>query len=323
MRGSIEGNEVENFSAEAEQRLDVLISRHLGVTRSFAQKLIREGRVALKSAVPPGKALKPSYKPPAGICISVSIPSPEAFELEPEDVPFEVVYEDDCLLVVDKPAGLVVYPLPGRWKGTLAHGLLFRYPGLGPFDDAARYGVVHRLDAVTSGLMLAAREQKTMNLLQKAFAERRVKKEYIALAQGNFARPEGILEGPIGRLPQNRLKMAVVEGGRPSVTEYRVLWSGNGCSLVLCKPLTGRTHQIRVHMSVNGHPLVGDTLYGGIEVNDLDRVFLHSWRLSFTHPSAGRPLSFTSRLPKELRRVAHNHYRLFSNISGFGTTIDN
>ena len=298
---------VERFIAETEQRLDVLVARYLGVTRSFAQKLIREGRVALELQKAGSASLsfnrayiKPSYKPPAGTDISVSVPSPETFELEPEDVPFGVIHEDDYLLVVDKPAGLVVYPLPGCWKGTLAHGLLFRYPNLGPFNDAARYGIVHRLDAVTSGLMLAAREQNTMDLLQKAFAERRVEKTYIALAQGNFARPEGILEGPIGRNPHNRLKMSVVEGGRPSATGYRVLWSRNGYSLVLCKPLTGRMHQIRAHMAASGHPLVGDTLYGGREIA---RVFLHSWRLAFTHPITGQALSFTSRLPEELRHV--------------------
>ena len=304
---------VECFVSEAEQRLDVLVSQHLGITRSFAQKLISEGRVtigqvALQEASPasPGKnTLKPSYRPPAGIHISVSITpeTPETFEIEPEEVPFRVIYEDAYMLVVDKPAGLVVYPLPGHWKGTLAHGLLFRYPNLGPFNDASRAGIVHRLDAGTSGLMLVAREQKTMDLLQKAFAERRVEKKYIALVQGNLAKSEGILEGPIGRHSQNRLKMAVVEGGRPSATEYRVLWNRNGCSLMICKPLTGRTHQIRVHMSSCGHPLVGDAFYGAQKAVGLDRVFLHAWRLSFTHPATGQALSFTCHLPEELRHV--------------------
>jgi len=233
----------------------------------------------------------------------VSVPPPETLDIEPEDVPFEVAHEDDYLLVVDKPAGLVVHPAPGHWKGTLVHGLLFRYPNLGPFNNVARPGIVHRLDAGTSGLMLVAREQKTMELLQKAFSEQRVEKKYIALAHGNFAHPEGILEGPIGRHPQNRLKMAVVEGGRPAATEYRVLWNRSGYSLVLCKLLTGRTHQIRVHMSAFGHPLVGDTLYGAKRVDGLDRVFLHSWRLAFTHPITGLNLSFTRPLPGELRAL--------------------
>ena len=237
----------------------------------------------------------------------MSVPTPETLEVEPEDVAFQVVHEDDYLLVVDKPAGLVVHPSPGHWKGTLVHGLLFRYPNMGPFNNVARPGIVHRLDATTSGLMLVARGQKTMELLQKAFAERRVGKEYLALAQGNFTRTQGILEGPIGRHHQNRLKMAVVEGGRPSATEYRVLWSRNGCSFLICKLLTGRTHQIRAHMSAFGHPLVGDVLYGAKETggngaDSLERVFLHSWRLAFTHPVTGQGLSYTSHLPEELRK---------------------
>ena len=166
----------------------------------------------------------------------------------------------------------------------------------------ARPGIVHRLDAGTSGLMLVAREQKTMELLQKEFAERRIEKKYIALAQGRFSTQDGTLEGPIGRHPQNRLKMAVVEGGRTAATEYRVLWNRSGYSLTLCKLLTGRTHQIRVHMSAFGHPLVGDTLYGAKQAGDLGRVFLHSWRLAFTHPVTGLALNFTSYLPEELRR---------------------
>jgi 23S rRNA pseudouridine1911/1915/1917 synthase len=171
---------------------------------------------------------------------------------------------------------------------------------MGPFNNVARPGIVHRLDATTSGLMLVAREQKTMESLQKAFAERRVGKKYIALAQGHFDRAEGILEGPIGRHPQNRLKMAVVEGGRPSSTGYQVLWSRGGASLVVCRLFTGRTHQIRVHMAASGHPLVGDALYGAPE-EGFNRVFLHSWRLDFCHPITSRPLSFTCPLSQELR----------------------
>jgi 23S rRNA pseudouridine1911/1915/1917 synthase len=189
---------------------------------------------------------------------------------------------------------------------------------MGPFNNVRRPGIVHRLDATTSGLMIAAREQRTMDLLQKAFKDRTIEKHYLALAHGNFATAarEGILEGPVGRHPTHRLKMAVVEGGRPSVTEYRVLWSRKGFSLVVCKLLTGRTHQIRVHMAAAGHPLAGDTLYGAKERLELlnpkeekenpshepssGRVFLHSWRLAFTHPITEQPLRFTCPLPGEL-----------------------
>jgi len=305
MCGSIEGHvteKIENFSVCAEQRLDVLVSRHLGVTRSFAQKLIRNGRVELRKITSISK-IKPSYKPNVDTIISVSVPPPETLDIEPEDVPFDVIYEDDYLLVINKPAGLVVHPAPGHWRGTLVHGLLFRYPNIGPFNNVARPGIVHRLDAGTSGLMLVAREQKTMELLQKAFAERQIGKKYIALVHGSFAQTEGIIEKPIGRHPHNRLKMAVVDDGRPSVTGYRVLWSRRGVSLVMCNLFTGRTHQIRVHMSDIGHPLIGDVLYGGKDVNSSGRVFLHSWKLAFTHPVTGVPMSFTSYIPREFLEV--------------------
>ncbi|MDR1377061.1 MAG: RluA family pseudouridine synthase [Synergistaceae bacterium] len=312
MRGSLEGIEEngrsvsppECFTAGATQRLDVLVARQLGVTRAFAQKLIKENHVRIGGN---GSSynIKPSRKIAGGENVFVSVPPPETLEIQPEDVPFQVVHEDPYLLVVNKPAGLVVHPAPGHWRGTLVHGLLFRYPDLGPFNNVTRPGIVHRLDATTSGLMLVAREQKTMDPLQKAFKERSMEKLYLALAHGTFPRDAGVLEGPIGRHPRNRLKMAVIEDGRPSVTEYRVLWSRNGFSLVLCKLVTGRTHQIRVHMAAAGHPLAGDVLYGA-KANDLpnfNRVFLHSWRLTFTHPITGQALTFTCPLPGELRLV--------------------
>jgi 23S rRNA pseudouridine1911/1915/1917 synthase len=294
---------VERLTALVPERLDIFIARQVGITRAFAQKLIREGRVSSEEVLSKIKIkIKPSYKVAPGQAFSVSIPPPQTLEIEPEDVPFEVVHEDSHLLVIDKPAGLVVHPAPGHWRGTLVHGLLFRYPSLGPFNNVARPGIVHRLDATTSGLMLVAREQRTMEILQKAFKERTIEKNYLALAQGHFAPREGVLQSPIGRHPQNRLKMAVVEGGRASATRYRVLWNRGGYALLICKLLTGRTHQIRVHLASEGHPLVGDTLYGAREIAEFDRVFLHSWRLGFAHPVTGRPLSFTSALPEDLRR---------------------
>lgn len=294
--------QTECFAVESRERLDVLIARHLSVTRSFAQRLVREGRVAL---APSGKP-KPSFKPAPGTVVSVSAPPPETLEIEPQDVPFKVVYEDVCLLVVDKPAGLVVHPSPGHWRGTLVHGLLFRYPDIRAFgllNNVARPGIVHRLDVGTSGLMVVARDQKTMTELQRAFKERAVVKKYLALAQGEFNEAKGLFKDPIGRCPANRLRMAVVEGGRPAATEYRVLWSRGGYSLVVCGLLTGRTHQIRVHMAAAGRPLAGDTLYGAKKIEGFERVFLHSWQLAFVHPATGQPLSFRSPLSEELRHV--------------------
>ena len=290
----------ERLTSDTVQRLDILISQRMGVTRAFAQKLIEEDRVKIDGADFPHK-IKPSRKIAAGEGVLVSLPPPETLEIQPEDVPFQVVYEDPYLLVLNKPAGLVVHPAPGHWKGTLVHGLLFRYPDLGPFNNVVRPGIVHRLDATTSGLMLAARRQKTMESLQRAFKTRDVEKHYLALVHNPFKQPLGILEGPIGRHPQNRLKMAVVQGGRPSATEYRVLWNRSGYAFVVCRLLTGRTHQIRVHMAAAGHPIVGDALYGAKELPNFNRVFLHSWKLAFTHPDTNQALTFTCPLPDELK----------------------
>jgi 23S rRNA pseudouridine1911/1915/1917 synthase len=303
-----DGGEESSFILDPDrsgERADVFLSRRLGITRSFARKLILEDHLERLSGprLTPAK-LKPSHKMVPGESYTVRMPPPESLEIEPEDVPFDVVYEDEFLLVVNKPAGIVAHPAPGHWTGTLVHGLMKRYPGMGPFNNVRRPGIVHRLDATTSGLMIVARDQRTMDLLQKGFKERTIDKRYLALTRGTFAAAlEGVLEGPIGRHPANRLKMAVVNGGRPSTTEYRVLWSRNGLSLVLCKLITGRTHQIRVHMAAAGHPLVGDALYGAGETPGFrcGRVFLHSWRLELTHPITGRPLRLTCPLPEELK----------------------
>ena len=285
-------------------RLDVFLSGALGITRSFAQRLIKDGRVSGEGA----KGLKPSSRVPVGEEYSIILPEPEGMEIEPEPVDFDVVYEDEDLIVISKPAGLVVHPAPGHWRGTLVHGLLWRYPEMKQLHSPLRPGIVHRLDATTSGLMIVARRQPVMETLQSMFQERQVTKQYLALIHGTPARSEGTLSGPIARDPDNPLRMAVIDGGRPALTGYRVLWSRpaqrDTCrmSLVICSLFTGRTHQIRVHMAALGHPLVGDTLYGAPESDEItDRVFLHSWRLAFQHPVTAAPLAFCLPLPEELK----------------------
>ncbi|NLL35997.1 MAG: RluA family pseudouridine synthase [Fretibacterium sp.] len=291
---------VEQLEAESGgERLDVFLARQLGLSRSFAQRLVKEGRVERRRR---GR-LKPSTLVEVGDAFSVDLPPPEGLDLEPEPVEFGVVYEDDSLMVVDKPSGLVVHPAPGHWHGTLVHGLLWLQPDMGPFNNVRRPGIVHRLDAPTSGLMVVARRQEIMERLQSEFAARRVEKEYLALVQGVPSLRSGTLSGPIARDPGNRLRMAVVEGGRDSLTGYRVLWSHSGLSLVLCQLFTGRTHQIRVHLAALGHPIVGDALYGAKKTAGFDRIFLHSWRLAFKHPVTGERLSFRSPLPEELKRL--------------------
>ncbi|GHS85767.1 pseudouridine synthase [Synergistales bacterium] len=304
LRERSEGVEtVESIIAGEAARLDVVVSRSLGVTRAFARRLIEEDRVTRMANINlRASKLKPSHKVTPGEGFAVSVPPPDTLDIEPEDVSFDVVYEDEFLLVVNKPAGLVTHPAPGHWRGTLVHGLLFRYPDIGLINNVRRPGIVHRLDATTSGLMLVARDERTMALLQNDFHDRRIKKEYIALteAREGFRQRAGVLEGPIGRHPQNRLKMAVAEGGRASATEYRVLSERAGYALVVCGLLTGRTHQIRVHMSAFGHPLYGDTLYGAKRQEGFERVFLHSWRVAFTHPQTRQTMRFRRCLPEDL-----------------------
>nr|WP_242601062.1 RluA family pseudouridine synthase [Thermanaerovibrio acidaminovorans] len=280
-------------------RLDFVLSREIGVSRSYASKLIKEGMVQVSWS----PRVKPSLKVRVGGTVTAQLPPSEELELEPQDVPFRVVYQDQDLVVVDKPAGLVVHPAPGHWRGTLVHGLLYRYPDLMELNGVKRPGIVHRLDATTSGLMVVARNGLAMEGLVRAFKDRRVGKVYLAMAAGTL-RGEGSVSLPIGRDPDNRKRMACVPWGREALTRYRVIWSRGGYSLVACQIKTGRTHQIRVHMRSLGHPLVGDRIYGGPcpEGFPLGRVFLHSWRLEFDHPRTGAPMSFICPLPPDLVR---------------------
>lgn len=291
---------IEIVSQNQYERLDVFISEQLEITRSKAQSYIKEGFIT------GDKKLKASMKVSEGQKFFVSIPeSPNLTELKAEPVNFEVVYEDEYLLVINKPSGLVVHPAPGNWNGTLANGLVYRYPEFRLMTNRLRPGIVHRLDAGTSGLMIAARKQNICDALQKKFAAREVHKTYLALVHGCPKKHEGILSGPIDRDPDNFLRMAIVENGKPSLTGYKVLWNMNKYSLIECRLFTGRMHQIRVHMSALGCPLSGDNLYGADD--DFNgRIFLHSWRLSFEHPVAHENLSFCQKLPDDFLIRLHD-----------------
>lgn len=291
---------IEIISEHGYERLDVFISEQLEITRSKAQSYIKEGFIT------GDKKLKASMKVSEGQKFFVSIPeSPNLIELKAEPVDFEVIYEDEYLLVINKPSGLVVHPAPGNWNGTLANGLVYRYPEFRLMTNRLRPGIVHRLDAGTSGLMIAARKQNICDALQKKFAAREVHKTYLALVHGCPKKHEGILSGPIDRDPDNFLRMAIVENGKPSLTGYKVLWNRNKFSLIECRLFTGRMHQIRVHMSALGCPLSGDNLYGADD--DFNgRIFLHSWRLSFEHPVTHENLSFCQKLPDDFMTRIHN-----------------
>ena len=280
-------------------RADMFLAWQLEDSRSRIQKLIAEGRVKTEKGVV-GK----SQKVQAGQKFYVDIPKSLNLEyLQPEPVDFEVVYEDEYLFVINKPSGLVVHPAPGNWRGTLVNGMVYRYPELRNLPGWLRPGIVQRLDIGTSGLMIVARTQDMTLALQSMFKMRTIHKNYIALVHGCPEKREGILSGPLDRDPNNYLRMVIIEGGKPSLTGYRVLWNMNGRSLVECRLFTGRTHQIRVHMSALGCPLVGDVLYGA-EDEGVSRVFLHSWKLEFNHPATEKPMSFRQPLtPDFIKKI--------------------
>jgi 23S rRNA pseudouridine1911/1915/1917 synthase len=218
----------------------------------------------------------------------------------------DVVYEDAALVVVNKPAGLSVHPGPGHPDGTLVNGLLAHIPDLGGIGGELRPGIVHRLDKDTSGLLVVAKTAQAHATLVEAFAEREVAKTYLAIVRGRPELGEGMIDAPLARDPVHRQRMAIVEGGRPARTAFRVVAEGGGWSLVEARPETGRTHQIRVHMASIGHPIVGDALYGRRE-EGVARQMLHAWRLSFRHPTSGEEMRLEAALPVDfgeaLRRM--------------------
>lgn len=295
------GAEIQTFTVDGAldgHRLDFAVARLLGLSRAFAQKIIRAGGTELI----PERRIKPSIKVQDGDILKIKVPPAETLELEPEDIDFEVVYSDTDIAVINKPAGLVAHPAPGHWTGTLVHGLLYKFPDIGSMNGVKRPGIVHRLDATTSGLMVTVKNGLAQEALFREFRERRVRKEYLALCWGTPPRRDGTIDLPIARDPRNRLRMAVIEDGRESRTDYHVLWSRGGYSLVRCVLHTGRTHQIRVHMQALRCPLVGDRLYAPSRKSPFgeERIFLHSWKLAFKHPRSGEKMDFTCHLPAEL-----------------------
>ena len=301
----ISGAEVEQreLTATTEhhgQRADKVLA--LGVSefsRSYLQQLLADGAVTLN-----GKVLsKPSAKVSVGDQLRVEMrPTQQSMAFQPEEMDLQVVYEDDDLLIINKPAGLVVHPAPGNWTGTLLNGLLAR-------DEKARQvpraGIVHRLDKDTSGLMVVARNRSTMDALIKMIAARDVSRQYLAIAHKDWgSRKHREVSAPIGRDPRNRLRMAVVDlnlhPGKQARTDFDLLDGDATHSLVRCTLHTGRTHQIRVHMASLGHSLIADTLYGGQQEGGLERQALHAFRLAFEHPVSKKPLVLYAPLPQDM-----------------------
>ena len=280
------------------QRLDSYIaSIRQDISRSQVQRLIREGHVLVN-----GRAARASNRLRQGDQIQLQIPDVPAQELVPQVSPLNIVYEDDQVLVVDKPPGMTVHPGPGHPQGTLVNALAARYPGLESVGDPLRPGLVHRLDADTSGLMVVARTPLAYQGLSRQIRERTITKIYLALVKGHPKPSEGTVEAPLARHPSHRQRMAVVPGGRHASTQYLTLRLFKGFALLEVRPHTGRTHQIRVHMAALGHPVVGDAKYGG-RAPFLKRQFLHAHRLGFHLPPTGTYSEFTSPLPPDLEEA--------------------
>ncbi len=279
---------------EAEgQRLDRWLAVHLKISRSRIQQLIRQGFVTVD-----GRPGKPSSPLAAGARVEVHTPATVSRGLEPERLELSILYEDEDLVVVDKPSGLVVYPGAGNTRGTLLQGLLHGRT-LASVGAPERPGVVHRLDKETSGAIVFAKSDLAYYELIRQFKERQVEKIYLALVHGWVRGDRGIVEAPIGRARHERRRMEVrCWGGRPATTEWRVLVRLREATLLLVRPQTGRTHQIRVHLTSIGHPIVGDPLYGRKNrTPPAPRMMLHAWKLRLTHPRTGQSLEFTAPLP--------------------------
>jgi 23S rRNA pseudouridine1911/1915/1917 synthase len=299
--------------AGSEGRLDRFLATRLGLSRTRVASLILEGRVLVD-----GRPAKKSESVGLGQVLEVEIPPPEPLEAEPEDIPLDVVYEDQSLLVLNKPAGLVVHPAPGHSRGTLVNALLFHVRDLSGIGGRLRPGIVHRLDRDTSGLMVVAKGDEAHVALSNAIRKREVRRIYRALAWGHLAESPVTVDQPIGRDPRERKRMAVVEGGRRALTRVRVRENWRAAQLLDVSLGTGRTHQIRVHLSHLGHPVVGDILYGrgwgrgmsgtGLQwAKELERrtprQFLHASDLAFRHPVLGEDMHFRAPLPEDLATV--------------------
>lgn len=282
------------------ERLDRFVTAHLPEhSRSHVQHLIDAGYITVD-----GASRKPKFKVTPGEVIRVSVPEPEPTGLEPEAIPLSVVYEDADILVIDKPAGMVVHPAPGHPRGTLVNALLAHAPEIS-IGGTNRPGLVHRLDKDTSGLMVVAKSDRARNSLAAQWEERTVQKGYVALAVGLIEPTEGTIDVPIGRDPNQRQRMAVVPRGRPAVTHFVVRRRFGDQTLLDVEIESGRTHQIRVHFAFIGHPVAGDNVYGRRTESgtlEVPRQFLHAARLGFALPD-GRPIAFESPLPSDLQAV--------------------
>ena len=285
-------------------RADRVVADAVGLSRSYVQRLIEEGRLTLD-----GRPVKSNTLLDPGANVELDVPAREPMSVEAQEMPLRIEYEDAGVLVIDKPAGLVTHPAPGHRSGTLVNALLARggADAYGQIGGAERTGIVHRLDRDTSGLIIVARTDEAQAALMAQLRARRVKKTYLALVAGTPPAQVGRIEAPIGRDPHRFGRMAVVPNGRPAVTGYRVKERFERWTLLELDLITGRTHQIRVHLASIGYPIAGDPVYATGAARrgpaDLARLFLHSWRIEFVSPATGELVRAEAALPDDLERV--------------------
>lgn len=279
-------------------RLDVLLSSNGTLSRSRAAELIRQGAVQVDGRV----ESKPSCKPASGAQIILQLPEVRPAQAQAQDIPLKILYQDAHLAVVVKPCGMVVHPAAGNPDGTLVNALLFHLDQLSGIGGEMRPGIVHRLDKDTSGLLLVAKDDETHQALSAQLSARQMEKHYYAVVAGVMKTSEGVIDAPIARSHNDRKKMAIDPAGRPSRTEWRVVWQHNDRALLDIHLITGRTHQIRVHMASIHHPVLGDPIYGVKGMPKAPRLMLHAYSLAFAHPATGERMQFTA-LPEDIFQI--------------------
>lgn len=297
-------HEIEIGENEAGRRLDAVLSDCLeGMTRSHLQKLIEEGHVTS----PDVSKIAKNYKVRRGDRFQVCIPAPEELNVTAENIPLDIIYEDEHLLIVNKPRGMVVHPAPGNYTGTLVNALMYHCRDhLSSINGVIRPGIVHRIDKDTSGLLVVAKTDAAHTGLTAQFSEHSIERVYCSIVHHNLRQDDGTVDAPIGRNPKDRKKMAVVspDRGKRAVTHYKVIDRSGKYTAIECRLETGRTHQIRVHMAYTGHPVLGDPLYGPSKAAfGINGQILHARDLGFVHPVTGQQLSFTSPLPEYFREA--------------------
>ncbi len=304
MTGSPHAAGKQTFTLDAAdgERLDLLVAHRLDLSRTQAATLIAGGHVTVN-----GRRERSSFRAESGSSIEVDVPPPRSRSVAPESIEVVVAFEDEHLLVIDKPAGMVVHPAPGHWTGTLVNALLGRGGDLAPGADPARAGLVHRLDKDTSGLLLVAKNERVHRKLSGDLAARKIARRYAALSWGHFTGDHRRVDAAVGRDPHDRRRMAIIPAGRSAVTDFVRIARFDAVDLLRAHLHSGRTHQIRVHLASIGHPVVGDETYGGtrrkLEAKPSTRHFLHAAWLRFRHPVTGEVCDLRSELPAELRFV--------------------